>query len=342
MKNIVAAVDFSAVSINAVRYAVKMAEHYKANVWIYHAYELAVAHIEYGYPFVTAAELQNVAEFDMQELVKDLSNTLQQPAAINTRVEMSNLINGLHALCDEAKADMVVMGITGKGALTRLLTGSNTIHAIHHLHYPVLIIPAGSIFSPFQKIGFAADYEKAASPAAIDLINNIAGTFKASLHVINVDWNNRHFSDVAKQHQALLHPFHIANRMVTCGEFLGFIADGGYTQAQWWLSDGWAAVQAGGWQAPLYWIAPADPRAPSDEWQVFGLAGVAECDKARAQRAIARRFGFGDGAYGEHAGRLGQRRGQAKLFDRAGRESGDVARGVVAIAWALTNTTPSC
>ena len=31
------------------------------------------------------------------------------------------------------------------------------------------------------------------------------------------------------------------------------MADGGYADAELWLSDGWAAVQAEGWAAPGYW-----------------------------------------------------------------------------------------
>jgi len=205
MKNMIAAVDFSPVSANAARYAVQLAEFYKANVWLYHSYELPVTHIEYGYPFVTFAELQNASDFQMEELAKELARAARQPVTINTKVEMAGFITGLQSFCKEVNADMVVMGITGKGALTRLLIGSNTIHAIHHLHCPVLIVPADSVFSPYQKIAFAADYEKGASPAAIDMVNNITGDFKASLQVINVDWNNRHFSIESREHQVLLH-----------------------------------------------------------------------------------------------------------------------------------------
>lgn len=87
------------------------------------------------------------------------------------------------------------------------------------------------------------------------------------------------FDNETPRHQALLHPFQIANRMVTCGEYLGFIAAGGYRQPQWWLSDGWSAVQSQGLGAPAYWLAPGDPRAPSDQWQVYGLNGVQPLDR---------------------------------------------------------------
>ena len=72
----------------------------------------------------------------------------------------------------------------------------------------------------------------------------------------------------------------MADRLVTCGEYADFIADGGYRTPSLWLSDGWAAVQSQGWAAPAYWLAPGDPRAPSAQWQAFGLQGVRAFDAA--------------------------------------------------------------
>lgn len=88
------------------------------------------------------------------------------------------------------------------------------------------------------------------------------------------------FDNETPRHRLLLRPFQLADRLVTCGEFLDFVEDGGYARASHWLSDGWAAVQAQGWSAPAYWLAPGDPRAPSDQWQVFGPAGVQTLDAA--------------------------------------------------------------
>ena len=204
MKNIVAAVDFSRVSINAARYAVKLAEFYKADVWIYHCYQLSVAISDIGYPFVSAAELRNLADFEMEELVKDLQGISKQPVNIKSRVELVSLSEGLHGFCDGVKTDMLVMGITGKSPLQRLLAGSNTIYAIQHFHYPVLVVPGRAAFSVFRKIGMAVDYEKPVAPATINFVNAVIAAFDANLYIVNVAWNNHH-TDTGKQQQELMH-----------------------------------------------------------------------------------------------------------------------------------------
>jgi ergothioneine biosynthesis protein EgtB len=86
------------------------------------------------------------------------------------------------------------------------------------------------------------------------------------------------FDNETPRHATLLQPYAIADRLVNCGEYAQFIADGGYQRPELWLSDGWAAVQAHGWRHPLYWIAPDDPRltphGTTAGWHVFGLHGV--------------------------------------------------------------------
>jgi ergothioneine biosynthesis protein EgtB len=65
-----------------------------------------------------------------------------------------------------------------------------------------------------------------------------------------------------------LEPFRIADRLVTAGEWLEFIDDGGYARPELWLSDGWYAVQEHGWDAPLYWR-----HDDAESWSVFTLGG---------------------------------------------------------------------
>lgn len=75
------------------------------------------------------------------------------------------------------------------------------------------------------------------------------------------------FDNELPRHEALLHPFQMADRLVTNGEFLEFIRDGGYRSPNLWLSDGWAIVQQEQWQHPRYW------RKQDSEWFEFRLSG---------------------------------------------------------------------
>ncbi|WP_238993491.1 ergothioneine biosynthesis protein EgtB [Nocardioides caldifontis] len=61
------------------------------------------------------------------------------------------------------------------------------------------------------------------------------------------------FDNELPRHQQWLEPFRLADRLVTNGEWLEFMADGGYRRPELWLSDGWGKVRGEGWQAPFYW-----------------------------------------------------------------------------------------
>lgn len=76
------------------------------------------------------------------------------------------------------------------------------------------------------------------------------------------------YDNEGPRHRVYLEPYQLASRLVTNGEYLEFINDGGYRQPRHWLSEGWATVQERGWQAPLYW-EKADGR-----WTMMALSGA--------------------------------------------------------------------
>jgi ergothioneine biosynthesis protein EgtB len=80
------------------------------------------------------------------------------------------------------------------------------------------------------------------------------------------------FDNESPRHHAYLEPYALADRPVTCGEWLEFIGDGGYARAEFWLSEGWNTVVAERWQAPLYWSRG------DDGWEIFTLAGPRQVD----------------------------------------------------------------
>jgi len=83
------------------------------------------------------------------------------------------------------------------------------------------------------------------------------------------------FDNETPRHPVRLQPYALANDLVSCGEYLAFIHDGGYRRPELWLSDGWASVAGQDWQAPLYWNL-SDAQRP----RLFTLAGEQAIDLA--------------------------------------------------------------
>jgi ergothioneine biosynthesis protein EgtB len=75
------------------------------------------------------------------------------------------------------------------------------------------------------------------------------------------------FDNESPRHPEYLRPYALASRLVSCGEYLAFIEDGGYRRPELWLSAGWDTVKAEGWKAPLYW------REQDGAWLVYTLYG---------------------------------------------------------------------
>ena len=87
------------------------------------------------------------------------------------------------------------------------------------------------------------------------------------------------FDNEEPAHRALVGAVGIARGLVTNGEWIEFIADGGYARPELWLSDGWATVAAEGWNAPGYWRRQ-DEDGDDDCWNVMTLAGLVPVDPA--------------------------------------------------------------
>ncbi|HMO87257.1 MAG TPA: ergothioneine biosynthesis protein EgtB [Lacipirellulaceae bacterium] len=76
------------------------------------------------------------------------------------------------------------------------------------------------------------------------------------------------------RHRVFLEPFQLASRPVASGEYRQFVEQGGYRRPELWLSEGWAAVQQGAWEHPLYW------RRREGQWLEFTLGGLRPLDPA--------------------------------------------------------------
>jgi ergothioneine biosynthesis protein EgtB len=76
------------------------------------------------------------------------------------------------------------------------------------------------------------------------------------------------FDNERPRHRVFLHPFEIQLHLVTAGEFLEFMQDGGYARPELWLALGWSTVREQKWSAPMYW------NEKDGAWWQFTLSGL--------------------------------------------------------------------
>jgi nucleotide-binding universal stress UspA family protein len=184
MKTIIVPTDFSAISKNAARYAMDMAAALGTEVTLLYVVSIPIQMSEIDIPTETFDTMVEDSKADMDDLKNELA-ARNSNVNINSVVVMGRLLDEITYLAERADVLAIVMGTQGATAAQRLLLGSNATAAIHHLPYPVMLIPAGAAYKPVSRIAFACDMHDTARIPVQQLINMVT-TFNAQLEVINV------------------------------------------------------------------------------------------------------------------------------------------------------------
>ena len=169
-------------------------------------------------------------------------------------------IAGYRAHVDAAMGEL--LAADGSGDRVAALVELGLHHEQQHQELLLMDIKHVLSLNPLQPA-----YHAAATPAPSDAPPLSWCEVAGGLRQIGHGGAGFAFDNETPRHKVWLEPFRLASRLVTCGEYAEFIAAGGYRRPEFWLSDGWAAVQQQGWTAPLYW------QPEQDGWTVFTLAG---------------------------------------------------------------------
>ena len=162
-------------------------------------------------------------------------------------------------------------------AIDRLLEGDAPEEAqrridlgLHHeeQHQELLLtdIKHALFTNPLQPAYLAGDVADTAEVLPLEFLGYDGGL----VEIGQAEGDGFGFDNERPRHRVWLEPFRLASRLITCGEFAEFMADGGYRRPELWLSAGWDTVRELGWQAPLYW---RKTDASDGEWMIGSLRG---------------------------------------------------------------------
>ena len=206
MKTILIATDFSPVARNAVNYGIDLAKSIGHSVTIVHVYQVPVAFADGPMVLVSLDDLRSSAEKQLDQLKSDLHHVHGNAFKVYTEAILGNVVEELQHVADKLDPFAIVMGATGLTGAQRVLFGSTTLFAIRKLTYPVIAVPEGKIFGHgIKKIGLACDFREVVDTTPTRFIQQFQKAFKAELHVLNVDFQDREFRSDTPEQSMLLH-----------------------------------------------------------------------------------------------------------------------------------------
>ena len=182
MRTILIPVDFSETSRNAALYAANLGKTTAVtSIVLFNAYSMPLA-TEMSWAVVQSEELHEASVNGLQNFKEWLQAQCPE-IEIVSRSEFGFLGERIETLCEEINPWLVIMGITGGGKIEEVLMGSNTMHVVHHIKPPVLIVPPDARWKNVAEIGWACDYKEIEATTPTEQIKDWCNLFKAKLFV---------------------------------------------------------------------------------------------------------------------------------------------------------------
>ena len=216
MKNILVPTDFSAESHHAFEVALQVARQTGGRVMLLHVLEApegTTANFSaYGGP-VNGSELPNsnggmdqIFFIKLMEVTKNRLHALRNEAEaqapgvpVEDGVEVGRIGEGILRAIERHKADLVVMGAQGHGAMENFFVGSNTERLIRLATVPVLTVKHPQPQFEVRNIVFPSDFTDEAT-GAIAGLQQVQATFpNAMVHLLHV--TNGADTQATQQHE---------------------------------------------------------------------------------------------------------------------------------------------
>lgn len=138
---------------------------------------------------------------------------------------------------------------------------------LHHeqQHQELLLTDIKHIFAanPLRPVYQATESEVSGRAPPLQWLDYSGGIRQSGHHGDGFAFDNE-----LPRHRVYLENYRLASRPVSNGEYLEFIEAGAYGKPEYWLSDGWLAMQEHAWQAPLYW------ECANGAWSLMTLSGM--------------------------------------------------------------------
>lgn len=139
-RRVLCAVDFSDASLHALEYAMTIAEENDAVLTLLHVYPFPGDLLPPLSDQAARAGLQSMMDAEKHRLEALVPDTLRRYCSVEPMVRPGVVDREIISAAAERTADIIVMGVHGRGALDVMVFGSNTARVVRAATCPVLVV----------------------------------------------------------------------------------------------------------------------------------------------------------------------------------------------------------
>lgn len=190
IKTILCPVDFTACSENALRYALQLADKYQAKIQLLHVImpaTEAVLEVPGAMPMANRRLEEDTRTALIQltdKVLTQIGEKLQHAPVLNSQVEVGTPGFLMQEVAADQEAQLIVMG-TKRQEKRPWYLGSVASDALQKTACPLLIVPDGASFEPFERVSLATDLRLADIGHLLEL-NHLLQPFHPDIRCIHV------------------------------------------------------------------------------------------------------------------------------------------------------------
>jgi nucleotide-binding universal stress UspA family protein len=193
MKKILVPTDFSNPAKLAMEVAIEIARKANAEIVLLHVIEIASddsfnaeGQISQSDDWEDKLFTLKMIEVSKKKLSEARQAIEDEGVAVSYKLKMGNPFHAMRTSITDEKADLVVMGTSGRSKLEEMIIGSNTEKVVRYAKCPVLTVHEKSSGSDFKNIVYAtslSDDEKEFST----VIMNTQELYGATIHLVRIN-----------------------------------------------------------------------------------------------------------------------------------------------------------
>jgi nucleotide-binding universal stress UspA family protein len=193
MKKILVPTDFSRPAKLATEVAVEIAKKARAEIVLLHVIE-----VPSDESFNTDAQVSQSDDWEdklftlkMIEVSKkklsEVRETIEEEGVVvSHRLKVGNPFHAMRTSITDERADLVVMGTSGRSKLAEMIIGSNTEKVVRYATCPVLTVHEKSSGADFKNIVYATSMSEAEKEFS-NVILNTQQMYGATIHLVRIN-----------------------------------------------------------------------------------------------------------------------------------------------------------